>query len=69
MTKNQANRYLALKGHPELELVRMFGVWYVLGGDSIYNRFAERCLHVTRIADVTFDSLDFKIDQLTSPEF
>lgn len=66
MTKRKANAYLASIGRPELDVWKTEGFWYLLGDSADFtNQLAERCLHITRIDDLTTDMLDAKIAELT----
>ncbi len=69
MRSEAANQYLASKGYPELELVKMEGVWYVLGDRPEhlpqFNGQAERCLHCCQLSQLTTATLDAKLSELT----
>lgn len=67
MNKAAANRYLADKGYPHLEVDKAEGVYYLVGGhdDPSIDHTRERCLHVCRMADLTTETLDCKLSELT----
>jgi hypothetical protein len=65
VTRDQANRWLAVNGAPGLELSKAEGVWYVVGDEGVVNHAVERCLHVTRLEDLTETMLRWKVEELT----
>ncbi len=67
MSRFQAEAYCTAKGHAGLELHKESGVWYLVGDrdGSAYRHDVERCLHVTKLADVSPELIDAKIEELT----
>lgn len=68
MTRNQANRYLADRGFPDLEISKADGVWHIVGGhdDPRISDEPERCLHVCRLEEVTASVIERKLGELVS---
>jgi hypothetical protein len=67
ITKGQAEAFLRREGFPELFVQKAEGVFYLCGGheDQRINQTIERCLHVIRWSDLTFDTLRWKLKELT----
>ena len=69
MDRAAANRHLARMGYPEAEVVKTEGVWYLLGYPPAFvNDAAERCLHVCNLRDLTTETLEWKVRELTTEE-
>jgi len=66
VTRDQANRWLAAQGFPALSVNKAEGVWYMTGAedDGRIDQSIERCLHVVRAADLTEETLRWKLAEL-----
>ena len=65
MNKSQANAFIARAGFPGLSVHKAEGVWYLIGDEGVIDQYAERCLHVVRLSDLSGDVLTGKIEELT----
>lgn len=66
ITKGQAEAFLKKAGFPNLSVDKAEGVFYLVGGtdDDRINQYLERCLHIVRWSDMTFDVLEGKLEEL-----
>jgi hypothetical protein len=68
MNREQANKHLENAGFPGLFVSKADGVWYLLGDDGVTHQEVERCLHVVRLDDMTVETLNWKLGELTAVE-
>lgn len=67
MNLRQAQAFLDSKGFPNMDLLKIAGVYYLLGGDEdsrLPNQDVERCLHIVRQTELTPEVLTWKLEEL-----
>ncbi|QYW02164.1 hypothetical protein CPT_Sonora_063 [Stenotrophomonas phage Sonora] len=64
MNVKSANKYVADRGYPGMEVSKADGVYYLIGREELFDGSVERCLHVVRASDLTENVLDGKLVEL-----